>query len=342
MSMNKLLLQAIMVVAFLATFNSCSTNASKQKNEKTDKIVYPSDVFSNMDKFTILLGDGTRSKNVVNFQKKDYFYVENDGKDNWVVYKAPNAGITSKTSKNTRSELGERRRWIPEEGGKLGATLKIMHVSTSGNPKKGSAYSVVVGQIHSAEGFKNEPLKIFYKKFPGHKKGSVFWNYEINTKGDNAKRWDYSTPVWGYDMYTVSSDTSSYPDEPKDGIKLGETFSYEVNVYNGVMYLSFTSAGHDTVKFTKSLIKSEFATKENVPEIIKEKYYSKGRDGVERDTAYAGEKIFFKQGAYNQTNPKNGGATFGRDIEKQYNNGAYVELWFKEASLGKGTKPNEN
>ena len=34
--------------------------------------------------------------------------------------------------------------------------------------------SVVVGQIHSADGHENEPFKLYYKKFPGHTKGSVF------------------------------------------------------------------------------------------------------------------------------------------------------------------------
>ena len=31
----------------------------------------------------------------------------------------------------------------------------------------------------------HEPFKLYYKKFPGHEKGSVFWNYEINTAGED-------------------------------------------------------------------------------------------------------------------------------------------------------------
>jgi hypothetical protein len=225
-----------------------------------------------------------------------------------------------------------------------------MHVSTSGDARVAASYSVVVGQIHSAEGHENEPLKIFYKKFPGHTKGSVFWNYEINTEGDNSKRWDYSTAVWGDNMYVVGSSATSYPEEPADGIALGEEFSYEVNVYNGIMYLTFASKGHETVKFTKNLLKSEFATYSKIPKHILTLYASIGRDGIERENAYTGERQYFKQGAYNQTNWKyteeniiwsTGSETYNGDIAKQYANGCYTEVWFKEATLGSGTEPNK-
>ena len=108
------------------------------------------------------------------------------------------------------------------------ATLKVMNVATTGDARVAATYSVVIGQIHSADGHENEPFKVFYKKFPGHEKGSVFWNYEINTAGDdNSGRWDFSYPIWGYDFSVVGSDENTYPAEPEDGIALGEeTVSY--------------------------------------------------------------------------------------------------------------------
>ncbi|WP_424367000.1 polysaccharide lyase family 7 protein [Maribacter sp.] len=311
--------------------------------------MYPSDVLPFMDEWNILLGDGTRSEDLVHYEKKDFFYVENDGKTDWVVYKTPNSGVTSRTSSNTRTELGQKEHWIPETGGKLSGTLKVMHVSTSGDARVAASYSVVVGQIHSDEGNENEPLKIFYKKFPGHTKGSVFWNYEINTEGDNSKRWDYSTAVWGNDMSVIGDSPSTYPEEPKDGIALGEEFTYEINVYQGIMYLTFTSEGHETKTFTKNLLKSDFSKKADIPQQILTLYAAIGRDGVERENAYAGEIQFFKQGAYNQTNGKNpednivwstGSETYDGDIAKQYANGSYTEVWFREASVGVGTMPS--
>jgi hypothetical protein len=347
--MKKSIISIITLLVIVACKeNTETTSKETSKTEKT--ITYPSDVIPFMDQWKILLGDGTYSDSLVNYAKDDFFYVENENDTNWVVYKTPNSGVTSRTSSNTRTELGQKKHWIPEVGGKLTGTLKVKHVSTSGDARVAASYSVVVGQIHSDEGHENEPIKIFYKKFPGHTKGSVFWNYEINTDGeDNSKRWDFSTAIWGNDMSVVGESPNTYPEEPKDGIALGEEFSYEINVYKGIMYLTFKSEGHETVKFTKNLLKSDFATKEDIPQQIWSLYAAIGRDGVERDSAYAGEINYFKQGAYNQTNGKNpednivwytGSETYNGDIAKQYENGCYSEVWFKEATVGEGTNPN--
>lgn len=320
--------------------------------KKTTEFKFPSDVIPFMDEFKILLGDGTSNDDLVNYKKDDFFYVDSDGETDWVVYKTPNSGVTSRTSSNTRTELGQKEHWIPEKGGKLTGKCKVMHVSTSGDARVAASYSVVIGQIHSDEGHENEPLKIYYKKFPGHTKGSVFWNYEINTAGDdNSGRWDYSTAVWGHDFSVVGTGSTDYPEEPEDGIELGEEFYYEINVYKGIMYLTFKSEGHKTVKFTKNLLKSEFTTSADIPQQIRTLYASIGRDGVERASAYAGEIQYFKQGAYNQTNGKKpednlvwytGADVYNGDIARQYANGDYAEVWFKEATVGPGTLPNQN
>ncbi len=316
------------------------------------KTVYPNEVIPFMDKFKMLLADGTNVDDLVKFEHKDFFYTVIDGTRRWVAYKAPNSGVTSKNSSNTRTELHEKREWTPEQGGKLTGTCKVMHVSTSGDARVSAAYSTVIGQIHSGEGHENEPCKIFYKKFPGHKKGSVFWNYEINTAGeDNSGRWDFSYPVWGYDFSVVGSNPTDFPAEPKDGIELGEEFSYEINVHKGIMYVTFTSEGHETKTFTKNLIQSEYTTKADIPEQTQKLFVPMGQDGVERKSAYAGELNYFKQGAYNQSNGKApeknmvwcpGSETYGGDIAKQYENGDYTEVWFREATIGESTSPNKN
>jgi len=141
----------------------------------------------------------------------------------------------------------------------------------------------------------------------------------------------------------VGASATSYPEEPEDGIALGEEFSYKVNVFKGIMYLTFKSEGHKTVRFEKSLLKSDFAKKADVPEQILNTYYLRGRNGVERDTAYAGEVQYFKQGCYNQANGKSTKSeTYGGDIAKQYANGSYAEVWFKEATVGAATSPNND
>lgn len=336
----------IFVTIILLTIVACKNNAKTTVDTTPESIAqnetkYPSDVIPFMEEWKILLGDGTHLDTLVNYKKDDFFYVENDRDTDWVVYKTPNSGITSRTSSNTRTELGQKEHWIPETGGKLTGTLKVMHVSTTGDATVSSSYSTVIGQIHSDEGHENEPLKIYYRKFPGHTKGSVFWNYEINTKGHNSGRWDFSTAVWGHDWAVVGVSPDTYPEEAEDGIALGEEFSYEVNVYKGIMYLTFTSEGHKTMKFTKSLLKSDFSKKSDVPQQVLIRYALKNRDGIERENGYAGELNYFKQGCYNQANGKSTKSKiYDDDIVKQYANGSYAEVWFKEATVGDGTQPN--
>ena len=328
--------------------NSCGNAKKESKNQAEIEKVYPSILIPSPKDWTITLGNGANIKDIVDYENKDYFYTVNDGTD-WVVYKAPNSGKTTPNSKNTRSELGETPRWIPEKGGKLTGKLKVMNVSTTGDARVAASYSVVVGQIHSDEGHENEPIKIFYKKYPGQDKGSVYWNYEINTEGDNSERWDFSTAVWGHDMSVIGTAPDTYPTEPQDGIKLGEEFSYEINVYKGIMYLTFMSEGHESKTFTKSLLVSEYSKYEDIPQQILTLYASIGRDGTERENAYSGELQYFKQGAYNQTNGKKpstnmvwstGSETYGGDLAKQYANGSYTEVWFRESTVGPGTPPN--
>lgn len=337
-------LSTLLILGSLLILNSCNNTAKKTNKEDAKKIVYASDITPFFDHWKLILGDGSNAGFANNFENKDFFYTANDSKNNWVVYKAPNGGDTHGTSNNTRTELAQAKKWYPKTADdKLTATLKVMNVSATGDARVAASYSVVVGQIHSADGHENEPLKIFYKKFPGHTKGSVFWHYEINTEGDdNSGRWDYSTAVWGYDFSVVGTEENTYPEEPEDGIALGEEFSYEIEVKDGIMSLKFTSEGHEIKTFTKNLIKSEYTTTADIPEQTQKLFVPIGQDGVERKNGYTGEGLFFKLGAYNQTNGKSpevnmnwcsGAETHGGDIQKQYKDGNYAEVWFKTASI---------
>ena len=345
-------LLALLIVCVFPILNSCkdaskktgtSTSSSTSK-EEAQKTVYASDVIPFFEDWKLILGDGSNAGIATDFENKDFFYTANDGNSDWVVFKAPNGGDTHGTSNNTRTELAQVKKWYPKTANdKLNATLKVMNVSATGDARVAASYSVVIGQIHSADGHENEPLKIFYKKFPGHTKGSVFWHYEINTEGDdNSARWDYSSAVWGHDFSVVGSEASTYPVEPKDGVDLGEEFSYEIKVENGIMNLIFSSKGHETKTFTKNLIESEYTTTGNIPEQTQKLFVPIGQDGVERTVAYTGEGCFFKLGAYNQTNGKSpeinknwcsGAETHGGDIQKQYADGNYAEVWFKTGSI---------
>ncbi|KQC31486.1 polysaccharide lyase family 7 protein [Flagellimonas eckloniae] len=336
-------LATFLILCISPLLNSCLNTTKEPDKKEATKSVYASDIIPFFNHWNLILGDGSNAGKAIDFKHDDFFYTANDGKRNWVVYKAPNAGDTHGTSNNTRTELAQVKKWSPETDAKLTATLKVMNVSTTGDARVAASYAVVVGQIHSADGHENEPLKIFYKKFPSHTKGSVFWHYEINTAGDNnSGRWDYSTAVWGNDFSVVGTEENTYPEEPEDGIALGEEFSYEIEVKDGMMNLKFICEGHETKSFTKNLIVSDYTTTADIPEQTQNLFVPIGQDGVERENAYADEGLFFKLGSYNQTNGKSpevnknwcsGAETHGGDIQKQYKDGNYAEVWFKTASI---------
>ena len=340
---NITLLSRGLVLGIFLLLNSCSNTAKDPNQTATQETVYPSDIISFFNHWNLILGDGSNAGQAIDIEHEDFFYTAKDEQGGWVVYKAPNAGDTHGTSNNTRTELAQLKKWSPVTDAKLTAKLKVMNVSSTGDARVAASYAVVIGQIHSADGHENEPLKIFYKKFPGHTKGSVFWHYEINTAGDdNSKRWDYSTAVWGHDFSVVGTEENSYPEEPEDGIALGEELSYEIEVKEGIMYLTFTSEGHEPKTFTKNLIESAYTTTADIPQQTQDLFVPIGQDGVERENAYAEEGLFFKLGSYNQTNGKSpevnknwcsGAETHGGNVQKQYEDGNYAEVWFKEASI---------
>ena len=138
---------------------------------------------------------------------------------------------------------------------------------------------------------------------------------------------------------------------PEAGIALEEEFSYKVEVKEGVMNLTFKSEGHPTKTFSKNLIDSEYKTEADIPKQVQKLFFPIGQDGVERKNAYAKEGLFFKLGSYNQTNGKSpqvnrvwcsGAETHGGDLQKQYVDGNYAEVWFKSAYIEISNKAISN
>ena len=284
------------------------------------------------------------------FSHPDFFYLNEGG---FLIFSAPNKATTTAGSTNTRSELRQmyrskntsigthdaknnfalkanrRAKTFADIGGQLEATLAVLHVSRNAKyPDKRPAFSVVVGQIHgdkdeglykSGSGFGNEPIKIFYKKWPGHDTGSVFWTYERNLERENPDRTDIAYPVWG--------NTWDNPDDPGDeGIALGELFNYNINVHGNMMYLTFrTKDPARTVKYEIDLSNNIDAYGE-----VDEKDNPKG---------YSGDSLYFKAGAYNQCSSKDDPmfwypACAGTgDWETDKANGDYVSVAFARIQL---------
>ncbi|GMN01872.1 polysaccharide lyase family 7 protein [Erythrobacter sp. MTPC3] len=283
-----------------------------------------------------------------NYQHSDFFFLNENSE---LVFAAPNKAATTANSSNTRSELRQMPRGTNTRigthdaknnfavaarkgsdqfasiGGKLEATLRVDHVAlNAGEPESKAAYSVVVGQIHAVKykstssgfGYGNEPIKIYYKKFPGHDAGMVFWNYERNLAKDDPDRNDLSVPVFGGNWETK--------DDPGDaGIKLGEEFSYTINVHENTMYLTFHNERLGTVEQSRSLVR--------------------GADAKDNPYAYGGDSLYFKAGVYNQCSTKTGGGnwyaacagTGDWGIDKA--NGDYAQATFTRIEVSDSTPP---
>jgi len=291
------------------------------------------------------------------YSHPDYFYLDEQG---FLVFNAPNKAITTSGSTNTRSELRQMYRGVNKKikthdrknnfaikanrrakkfadiGGQLEATLKVNHVAINAkNPNKKPAFSVVVGQIHADKnssdvkkgkpyGYGNEPLKIYYKKWPNHKTGSVFWNYERNLAKDDPNRTDISYPVWG--------NTWDNPEDPgENGIALGEFFNYNINVHGNIMQLTFRTA--DPTK----TVKYEIDLSNNVD--------ANGKvDEKDNPIGYTGDAMYFKAGAYNQcsTHDKDGfwyaGCSGTGDWETDKANGDYTSVAFSKIHMTRSVK----
>ena len=216
------------------------------------------------------------------FELKPLFYTAADG---GMVFACPNEGAkTSSNTKYARTELREMLRrgntgmktqgitgnnWVfsgahgsakREAGaieGSLEATLAVNRVSVSGDEKK--VGRVIIGQIHATD---DEPIRLYYRKLPNNKKGSVYFAHEINGGDD----------IW---VNLVGSRSHTLSD-PEEGIELNEKFSYKITVENSILHVTLIRQNKPNI--SRSIDMSE--------------------SGYHKNNQY----MYFKAGVYNQNN----------------------------------------
>lgn len=362
MMLSKTLFNGIFLITVL-TIAGCGTKGLNNKHSSA-AVVLPGYVIDlNYWNITIPLDrDGNDSPDTIpipeisSFYHPDFFSVNEDG---LVVFTSPNKATTTPNSSNTRSELRQMLRGSNTQiktkeyannfalaahpfasqhasiGSKLEATLSVNHVSlNAGHPDKAPAYSAVVGQIHGVNegdaaidgfGYGNEPLKIYFKKYPHHDTGSVFWTYERNLARDNPDRTDIAYAVWG--------NTWDNPNDPgENGVSLNEEFSYTVNVYENIMYLTFESERLGVVKQQINLSNNVDANG-NI-------------DGFDNPHGYAADQLYFKAGIYNQCSTRDvegfwytacpGTGVWSTDKA----NGNYAQSTFSKLQLSNSHEPD--
>ena len=216
------------------------------------------------------------------FELKPLFYTAQDG---GMVFASPNVGAkTSKNTKYVRTELREMLRrgnnrmktqgitgnnWVFSGAhgsvkrkagaveGSLEATLAVNRVSTTGDEKM--VGRVIIGQIHAT---KDEPIRLYYRKLPNNEHGSIYFAHEENGGDD----------TW---VNLIGSRSHTLQD-PQDGIRLNEKFSYKISVNNNVLFVTLIRLGKPNIT----------------------KAYDMSNSGYDKSNQY----MYFKAGVYNQNN----------------------------------------
>lgn len=189
------------------------------------------------------------------YTNSEYFFTADDG--GMVLRAPPRGATTSANTRYTRTELREMLRrgdrsistrgaggrpngnnWAfssaPQSAqddaggidGELTVTMAVNEVTTTGEDFQ--IGRVVIGQIHAKD---DEPLRLYYRKLPDNRRGSIYAAHEING-GDDV-------------YYEIIGSRDNDAPNPSDGILLGETFTYNVNVVGNSMDVTITKANGD-------------------------------------------------------------------------------------------------
>ena len=243
-----------------------------------------------------------------------------------------NTSIKTNDPKNNFAlKANKRARKHGSVGSRMEASLFVNHVpKNTGNPKQNRAYTILIGQINTVKqkgkkgyGYGNEPVKIYYKKWPHHETGSVFWVYERNVPSDSSENRDVMYPVWG-----KTWDNNEFPDY--EGIALTEEFQYSVNIYENTMELTFSADDRDDLTFTLDLSNNVDA-------------YGKV-DALDNPEGYKNDSLFFRVGAYNQCTSKEklqnwtDGCTGTGNWGTDFKNGDFAAVTFTKLKLSKPKK----
>ena len=229
------------------------------------------------------------------WQNPEVFYT--DPVTGGMVFRTIPGGVTTQNSSYARSELREMMRagdtdistriddgtpngnnWVfssaPEEAqavaggvdGTLRATLAVNQVTRTG--EQGKVGRVIIGQIHAKD---DEPIRLYYRKLPGNKFGSIYYAHEPVGEDD----------VW----VEIIGERKDGAENPADGIALDEIFSYEIEV-----------TGKDVDGVVKPMLDVKII-RDDGTEIAAPTF-----DMTESGYNVADDFMYFKAGAYSQNN----------------------------------------
>lgn len=162
-------------------------------------------------------------------------------KNNWVFSSAPQNDIDSAGGVD----------------GTLDVDVAVNHVTSTGE-----AYQigrVIIGQIHAND---DEPVRLYYRKLPQNKNGSIYFAHEL-LDGDDT-------------YHELIGSRSNSASDPENGIPLNERFQYQIQVQGNTLIVTVTK--QDGQIFSKTVDMSTSG-------------YDQG-----------GQYMYFKAGVYNVNN----------------------------------------
>ncbi|MFC7291766.1 polysaccharide lyase family 7 protein [Hirschia litorea] len=222
-----------------------------------------------------------------------FFYYSEDG---GITFRAPVHGaLTSKNTTYVRTELREMLRrgntkiktsqpsknnWVlstaPRKArkmaggvdGELHATLAVNHVTTTGEPHE--VGRVIIGQIHGKD---DEPVRIYYRKLPENKKGSLYFAHEVKSDGEDR-------------FFNLLGDRANDAADPVDGIALNERFSYTIVAFGNALEVSILQDGKVLVRRRIDMSASGYDAKDEYL-YFKAGVYNQNKTGAEDDYVQA-------------------------------------------------------
>ena len=150
-------------------------------------------------------------------------------------------------------------------GGTLDGTLAINRVSTEGDPKK--VGRVIFAQIHAK---RHEPIRLYYRKLPNNKKGSIYFVHEPRNS-DDVK------------VNMIGSRSSKATDiDNADGIELNEKFSFRIETEGTILTVTIMRKGKPDVVSTLDISESGYDVASEYM-YFKAGAYAQDDSGVEDD-----------------------------------------------------------
>lgn len=197
-----------------------------------------------------------------------------------------NNWVTSRYSASDKNDAGG-------VDGTMNATLKVNtvsvdRVSVGSKSNDDQVGRIIVGQIHGVD---HEPVKIYYQKLPEHTNGSVYFTVDGASGSPIERVYIIGYSDKDYAKHVSGAETLS---DPSNGIPLGDTWSYEIDLtgdqlrvtvwHNGQTYTTADAIAYSRTQ-SRALISQSSDT-----------------DAITISDYYDDDWMYFKAGLYNQNN----------------------------------------